>query len=147
MPRARKTQTNRPAQPLSEVPSQYYGAGVEMQQLERAMPAPAPAAPPTVAPGPTAQPGAAPTDGGEPPARDIGAVLAAAAQLRGQTGLMTGPTNRPTEPITAGLRQGPGAGPEALRGRTGTPAGDMLRMLSQQTGQPEFAMLADRAGA
>lgn len=144
MPRARKTQSGRPAQPLSQVPSQYYGAGVEMQQLERAMPVPAPATPPTVAPGPAA-PGGAP--GGEPPARDIGAVLAAAAQLRGQTGLMTAPTMRLTEPITAGLRQGPGAGPEALRGRTGTPAGDMLRMLTQQTGQPEFAMLADRAGA
>ena len=154
MPRARKTMSGAPAQPLAQVPDQVFGQGVDLMQMQRAMPSPQVAGqtPPGMPPGAAvghapppavaaAQPGAAPS--GDPHA----ALLAQAAGLRDHTGLLTAPTLRPNEPITAGLNRGPGPGPEALAASTGSPAGDMMRRLSASTGDPLFAALADRARA
>lgn len=142
MPRTRKTQSGAPAQPAPKVAPQTYGQGVELQTLDAAMPTPnmaaAAASPSPAAPGGTPAPA-------QP--YDHEAVLAAAQGASPETGLLLDPTNRPSEPITAGLMRGPGPGPEALQKQQGSPAGDMLRRLSQTTGDPYFAQLADRAGA
>lgn len=57
-----------------------------------------------------------------------------------------GPSMRPNEPSTAGLSSGPGPGPEALAGR-GAPmkASQFWRTLYEQTGDEEYARLAEQA--
>lgn len=161
MPRNAKrhhTQSGAPAQPVAPVPGQQYGAGVEQAALQRAMPAPqARGAAAVAAPAPSQS-----TAGSIPqqPMADAGAVAAptqasdqdrylaamqAAQQLRGSTGLLSGGTTRPNEPITAGLSRGPGPGPEALGMRGGSPTGDFFRKLSAATNDPYFAQLAQRA--
>lgn len=147
MPRTAKrnqTLSGAPAQPIGAVPGQIYGAGVEQMQLQRAMPAP------NLAQGPVAQPAAptpapAPPQAAAPPSFDQ--ALAQAQGMRDQTGLLSMPTNRPQEPVTAGLSRGPGGGPEMLQMQRGTPAGDALRRLSAATGDPYFANLASRGNA
>lgn len=139
MPRKRMTQSGAAAQPLVSTPDQAYGLGVDMLQMQRAMPAPQLAGQP-IRPGVPASPTGTP-GGGSPSA------MQSAVGLRDQTGLLTTPTLRPTEAITAGLSRGPGPGPAALAARTGTPAGDSLRRLSDATGDPYFAELARKAGA
>ena len=141
MPRTARPTTQRgaPAQPISATPGQVYGAGVEQMAMQRVMPAPnmqSPAAgiPQGAPPAPSA---AGPVD----PAR----VMALAAGLKEQTGLLTAPTQRPNEPITAGLSRGPGPGPEILAAPSGSPSGDILRRLSQSTGDPQWAELARKA--
>lgn len=129
------------AQPLARTAPEVYGQGVEMLQMQRAMPSPQ--GQPT--PAPAAPPSAAALPAGNPDA--YAAMMQQATGMREQTGLLTAPTNRPTEPITAGLSRGPGAGPEALVGRSGSPTGDMLRRLSASTGDPKWQRLADKAGA
>lgn len=140
MPRARKTITGDPARANVPVAGQTYGAGVDQQQLETAMPTPG-AALPAAAP-PPAAPTAAPA-----PAYNHEAALAAASQYADQTGILKGDTTRPNEPITAGLTRGPGPGPEALGLTRGSPTGDLLRRLSAATGDPSLAELAMKARA
>lgn len=55
-----------------------------------------------------------------------------------------GPTNRPNEPVTAGLSVGPGPGPEVLHGPSSKPS-DTFDMLALQTGDPAMADLAQAA--
>ena len=94
-----------------------YGAGVEQTQLQEAMPAPQlqtsaslPATNPMQQPAP-----AAPMVQQQQASPDQYAQLIARAQeIKGQGGLLTAPTARPTEPVTAGLTRGPGVGPSAL---------------------------------
>jgi hypothetical protein len=124
--------------PRPTVAPQTYGQGVEMQQLDQAMPIPAYANQPTAQPqmeSPSQQPG-----------YTHEAAMAAAQQMQGQVGLLAQETTRPTEPITAGLSRGPGPGPSALGVQQGSPAGDILRRLSATTGDPSFAELARKAG-
>lgn len=142
MPRNRKTQSGAPAMPAPKIAPQTYGQGADMQQLDEAMPAPNMQAAPAPSPGPGGT-----VDAAAPGSVDHLAVLGAAQQLGGQTGLLTRDTNRPQEPITAGLSRGPGAGPEALGMTRGTPTGDILRRLSASTGDPMFAELARKANA
>jgi hypothetical protein len=143
MPRARQRSTlsGAPAQPIAATAGQVYGAGVDQMAMQRNMPAPQTQG---QRPAGTAPPDS-PADVAVPV--DRAAALAAAQSLRGQTGLLTSPTTRPNEPITAGLSRGPGPGPEAMVGRQGSPAGEMLRHLTQLTGNPYFAELADKAKA
>jgi hypothetical protein len=145
MPRkAKTTLSGQPAQPIGAVAGQMYGAGVEQMALQRQMPAPqvsGPVAPPAGAAPPAA---AAPEVDRE---AAFAQALSAAKALQGQTGSLRQTTMRPMEPLTAGLTTGPGPGPEALQMRTGSPAGDTLRMLSQMTNDPLFAELARKAGA
>lgn len=140
MPRDRKTQSGMPAMPAPKIAPQTYGQGAEMQTLDAAMPAPNMQAATVPSPGTDAAPGS-------PAPPDHMAVLGAAQQLGNQTGLLTQDTNRPQEPITAGLSRGPGPGPEALGMVRGTPTGDILRRLSASTGDPMFAELARKANA
>lgn len=62
-------------------------------------------------------------------------------------GLLNQPTQRPDEPITAGLPIGAGAGPGAVGYPMATPVGRWMRELAQSTGDPRMQRLADRAGA
>lgn len=160
MPRQRKTLGGDKAQPAVPVAGQEYGMGVQQMQMQKAMPMP------QVQSGPRAvgdqvvtsaqqgaqSAGAAVVQAHAPMGPDgIAATHAAAMQAAqghaDQTGILTLPTQRPNEPVTAGLTRGPGPGPEALGIVHGSPAGDILRRLTASTGDPMFAELARRAGA
>ena len=149
MPRkakARRTLGGDPAQPIDPVPGQTYGMGQEQMDLQRQMPAPnvqqpPPSRPPAPRPQTPAQaqqqPGApVPAPGGE---LDIAAL---AQHLSGKLGLLEQPSERPNEPITAGLTRGPGPGPEALQVRSGSPTLQTLENLYQATGDDIFLRLA-----
>lgn len=147
MPRARKTLTGDPARPNVPIAGQTYGAGVDQQQLETSLPTPNTASntPLSAAVSPN-QGQTAPNSAPAAPYNHEQA-LAAASQYADQTGLLLSDTNRPNEPITAGLTRGPGPGPEALGLTRGSPTGDLLRRLSAATGDPALAELAMKARA
>lgn len=152
MPRTRKTQGGAPAQPVSPVGGQMYGAGVEQAALQQAMPAPQlqqgtslPATNPNEA-AMAGAPTSAPAVAQRAPADKFAELIARAQQIKAQGGLLTAPSARPNEPVTAGMVQGLGPGPDALAARTGNPTGMTLRKLSQLRGDPYYAELADRAG-
>lgn len=151
MPRkARQTITGEAAQPLGAVPGQMYGMGVEQQRMQEAMPTPqrrTDGAPPTapMPEGGAAAPVEASTVQGPSRAEQYQAALQAAQGFRGQAGILTKPTDQPGVPVTNGISVGPGAGPEILGMRRGTPTGRRLRELSMLTGDPVFRTLADRA--
>ncbi len=157
MPRTRRqTMSGAPGQAAAPVPGQTYGMGVEQQRLAEAMPAPN-TRPPSGLPDPSgaaaAPPPAMPSAGEQvvPPSPDqvraqqYQAALAAAQQMRGRAGILTNPTRRPQEPVTAGLPVGPGPGPEVLGVQRGNPTGIMLRQLAAATGDVYLRELADRA--
>jgi len=79
-------------------------------------------------------------------AQQYQAALAAAQQMSGRAGILTNPTRRPQEPVTAGLRVGAGPGPEVLAFRQGNPTGNTLRQLAAATGDSYLRELAERAG-
>lgn len=149
MPRGKqkRTATGAVAQQVKSVPGQRYGEGVDQQAMQRQMPAADLQATNAAmlrsagAPSAAALPPTAGMPPGQPP---TGADLAALMQQI-PAGLLTG-TQRPREPITAGLSQGPGPGPEMLGAlRTVTPMRRMLEQLSNRSGDPYFRELADRA--
>ena len=155
MPRTRKTLSGAPAQPISPVAGQMYGAGVDQMEMQRQMPAPQVAPPPPGdVPRGTSAPGAqmAATNAEarqgvevERAGLDKTQVLELAKGLRDKMGLLTQPTRRPHEPVTAGLPSGPGRGPEVLATVRGTPTGDTLRRIAALTGDAELARIAERA--
>lgn len=150
MPRkAKRTQSGQPAQAVSPVAGQMYGAGVEQARLQAAMPAPNLRSAPGVS-SPQATPAVAPTapaaPSGPSEAERFRAAVQAAQALQGQTGLFREATTKPDEPLTAGLSVGPGPGPEVLGTRFGNPTAATLYRLTQITGDPLFAELARRAG-
>ncbi len=139
MPRGpRRTASGAAAQKIKSVEGQRYGEGVAQQDMQQAMPAPDflhRTLPPTAdSPSPA-------------PASVDGLMAAAAAVSASGGGLLTQPSARPNEPVTAGLPIGPGAGPEALPRFGGSPGGRFLRELAAATGNDYFAQLADRTGA
>lgn len=83
-------------QPVRVATGQTYGRAGEQADAQRALPLPAPAPPPA------------------PPAQ--GTVTA------GPLTPLNAPTQRPNEPLTAGLPTGPGPGPEILGPQAGTDA-------------------------
>jgi hypothetical protein len=89
--------------PVTTVPGQAYGAATQQRAAQQIVPM---AANPVVAPPgspPAVPPPASPTAaGGLPPLQP------------GQMGAFDRPTERPGEPVTAGLPSGAGPGPEAL---------------------------------
>lgn len=135
MPRGKKrtTQSGEDAQNIESVPGQRYGEGVEQQAMQRAMPAPdmsasTPNAPTAAAPGPPPEP--------VDPAQLLGSA---------PIGLLSGGTQLPGQPLTAGLSSGPGVGPEALGGlRPRTPLSRTIHALLDATGDPVFQRLIDR---
>ena len=68
--------------------------------------------------------------------------MQAASGMRPPTSLYA-PTQRPTEPITAGLPIGAGPGPEVIR--TGDRVARTFRLMADVTGDPRFEQLADLA--
>lgn len=143
MPRKRQTQSGDPALAVQSVPGRRYGEGVESQALQRALPAPDRSTPvaPSLSP---SEPGSGAPPVAQSVAERWAAQLAAAQQIQ-SPGLLTQPTTRPNEPVTAGLRRGPGAGPEVLSAPQGNRSGRWLRELSAITGDPYFANLANRS--
>lgn len=100
------------AEPVTTAPGQEYGQRSQQRAAQRTVPlAPPPQAGPAAAapsPSPAGPPGMPPAQSplmsGEPPADHAGLVS------------FLHPTNRPNEPITAGMASGPGPGPEVLGG-------------------------------
>lgn len=86
----------------SAAPNQEYGKAAEQMRAQRQVPLPKQAVP---SPSSPAQAGSA------PPVSPPGG---AAPVMPGGLGPLTAMTNRPNEPLTAGMPFGPGAGPEAL---------------------------------
>lgn len=144
MPRkAKRTESGAPAQPVSEIPGQTYGANVAQVQLQQMMPSPDVRAA-QQAPAAT---GAAPAPGAiasAPPAPPVD-VTALARGLAGRTGAFLAPGD-PSIPVTAGLSSGPGPGREALQGQAGSVVGSTLRRLSATLNDPSFAELARKVG-
>lgn len=62
-----------------------------------------------------------------------------------QGGLLGAGTQRPHEPVTAGLPSGPGPGPEAVGMPSQSQTGAFYRRLTMLTGNSYFAELAMRA--
>lgn len=145
MPRKRMTRSGDDAQNIGSVPGQRYGEGVEQQAMQQAMPAPdktgAPLAASTVgAPGPATEVNA-PT---APPGMDPAQVMQFLAQ---NNPALLARTQSPDQPVTAGLPMGPGTGPQSLSIlQSSTPLARMLTTLTDQTGDPTFRRLAERAG-
>jgi hypothetical protein len=88
--------------PIQTAPGQTYGEAGAQQAAQQAVP---------TANGPTAVPGGAPQVG-----MDQIMAQATANNGPGNSMLLNRPTERPNEPVTAGLPVGPGAGPESLQG-------------------------------
>jgi hypothetical protein len=89
-------------QPVTTTTGQTYGVAAEQAAAQRAIPLPQ--APP---------PGAVPSSPGTPG----GGGGQALPVYAGELGAFDRPTDRPGEPVTAGIRSGPGVGPEALSPR------------------------------
>lgn len=65
--------------------------------------------------------------------------------MPGALGPLHAPTQRPNEPITAGLPSGPGAGPEALGLPAPDPVVNTLRGIYARYPNPEIAALLQEA--
>lgn len=147
MPRRRRTQSGAPAQKMGSVPGQRYGEGVAQQEMQAQLPAPDNR---VMAARPSAPAAGPPVEQQEPaaPMMSLQDIIQRASMAGMEGGGMLGmPTQRPDEPITAGLSSGPGPGPEALGPALSVSTqGRFLRELSQRTGNPYFARLADRSG-
>jgi hypothetical protein len=153
MPRRRKTMTGQTAMPVKPVTGAGYGQGVAQSRLQQQMPAPratvptiqarsGPSAQPRVATPPVAPAGATPQTASAPARPDL---MQIAQQLRGQAGILSAPTARPSEPVTAGLPLGPGPGPQALAQPYGNPIGDVLRRVARATGDTHLEQLIMRS--
>lgn len=78
-------------QPITTGPSAGYGQRVALERIQRAAPM------------------------GPPPTDAVPVPEERSWPVAGSLGPLDGPTQRPDEPVTAGIALGPGAGPEALR--------------------------------
>lgn len=141
MPRGkpRRTQTGEDAQNIRSVPGQRYGEGVQQQQLQQAMPAPDRSGAPSAVVTESAPAAASPRAAGPATPEQLQQYLATQ-----RPNLFAG-SQRPDEPITTGLASGPGAGPEALRGRPNTPIARFFERLTAETGDPRWARIARQA--
>lgn len=109
-----------------------YGAHKESIQAQQAVPLP------QAAPTPAAAPAAPPAGGGG------GDALAAALAMAPPSGGLLGPSQRPGEPVTAGLPSGAGPGPERLAIAKPSIASAFER-IAYVTGDPDAALLAQIA--
>lgn len=149
MPRAKKTATGKPAQPIQAFTGQQYGQGVAQESLQRAMPTPNEVAgspkPTPTAPQTTPQASAPQTSSPQEqqtPKPDFATLL---QQIQGQGGVLNRPDEQPNVPYNATLSSGdPSARIPFMPKQSRT--GDIMRELSRRTGDPTFADLAARAG-
>jgi hypothetical protein len=113
-----------PAAPAGLAYGQHQALIDSQRQMPMAAPATAAPTPPTAAPpGPSAAP----------------------PVLPGSLGAFDRPTERPGEPVTAGLPIGPGPGPEALGPPLGRTFADIIADAATASGSNELAQLAQRA--
>lgn len=140
MPRKskRKTLSGVPGQAPAPPVDAPYGEGERAIESQRRTPLPDYSGPPPVPAPAGAEPAA-----GLAPADRLQQALAAAQGMAPPTNILTTPTQRPDEPLTAGLRTGAGPGPEVLS--SGDRAVRTLRMLAEVTADPSFANLAELA--
>lgn len=125
---APRTSSPSPTQPIQTPTGLPYGEAGQLQQAQAAVPLPAGGAPP-------------PSAGGGPP----GDALTAARQF--QMPAMPdlhGPTQRPHEPVTAGL---PGAVGPQMAPVQNNGIGAMLTRMAQSANSPALAQLAARANS
>ena len=124
-------------QPIRTPTNQPYGEAGRLAASQSAVPLPqAPPVAPAASPAPDARAQLSPE------------LLAAAQQMAGpDAGPGLGaPTDRPHEPLTAGMPIGAGPGPEAL-GHAPQQATTILRTLADLSGDAELASLANLANA
>lgn len=121
-------------QPLTAVPTgQPYGAHKAEEDFIRS--APMQAVPPVQTPAPQASGGTFD--------QQVAAMRAAPAP---NVVPLTAPTQRPNEPLTAGMATGPGAGPEVLGIQPRrTRYADVLASLAASSRDPAWSELADAA--
>ncbi len=121
-------------QPVADIPNQPYGMGKELHDMQAQQPLPSISDPSVPMP----------ERGSTSPAD----VLAQAQEFAGPMPSVLGAhSNRPGEPVTTGLRSGPGAGTETLHGQTGRRnlRADLFEQLAAQSSDPRIAELARRA--
>ena len=118
--------------PIEVQPHQEYGQAAQQTASQQALPVAPPPGPAGAGPPPSAPSSPAPAPGGPPQAPLPGGGLVPFLH----------PTNRPNEPVTAGLPSGPGPGPEALTGLAAvgangaTEQGTVKNLLSSLAAQP-----------
>lgn len=130
--------------PVQAATNQPYGEAGQQEAAQRVLPV----APPPAVPSPGGG-GGAPVPGGAGPGAP-----APQGPVPGQMP-WTHPTQRPNEPVTAGLPTGPGAGPEALSGvgalssaQNGNPQATLRDVLGQMASQPgASSVVKDMASA
>lgn len=145
----RTTQNGAPAAPLTAPRGGPYGEGERALESQRRIPVPS--GPPPVpgasgagaarGPGPSTPPTAVGGPGLDPRLQMM-AAMQAASRMRPPQSLYS-PTQRPQEPITAGLPVGAGPGPEVIR--TGDRVARTFRLIADITGDPKFENLAQLA--
>lgn len=125
-------------QPVQVPTGGPYGEAQQLQQAQQAVPLPQnPGAPAAPAPGQPGQP------------MDIGAVnTAAQGHMAPQLGKLTRPTERPHEPVNAGLPGGPPpqAGGQAPPRQVGS-LSSMIAAVAAVSGSSSLSQLAARAAA
>jgi hypothetical protein len=141
MARDRKNYARKP--PAAQFPTGLpYGKATELQQQAASMPQAAMRTPP-VGGAPSPQPTTAPTPG--QPGFSLEAAMAQMAQMSQVTPL-NAPTQRPGEPLLAGVDAGDGPGSEVLPAFARTDRShDVFAALAEATGDPAFDQLAQLA--
>lgn len=109
-------------QPVRTAPSQTYGDAAAQAQAQRAVPLPQQPGPPAVGPMPQGGPQAA---AAQPPLDPFHR-----------------PSDRPGEPLTAGMATGPGPGPSAAQPVL-DPVAETLRRAYQAMPSPQLAALLE----
>lgn len=141
-PQSNRTDLLSPA-PVTTVPGQGYGVAAEQQAAQRTIP---------TANGPTLTPNAPPAGPGgpasSPPSQGPGPqdlqAMVDAHNGPGNSLALDRPTERPNEPVTAGLPVGPGHGPEGL---TGVGAAARENVVQQGTLKNLLTSIASAPGA
>lgn len=129
--------------PMQAVPGQQYGAVKQQIDAQRAVPMQGTPMPPTSPQQPTP---------GQPGTPDPLLAQASPVTYPGDHGDPTRPTQRPSEPVTAGLAVGPGPGPEMLptSPASAQTVGQFLQSLASRPGAPSdivaLASLAQSRG-
>ncbi len=120
-----------------------YGEALALHRMQSAVPITNPALPTASAAAPVSDPGAA--TGGPP---DISQAMADLQGHQMPSNLLGGPSGRPDEPITAGMAEGPGAGPEVLNGisapqsQVPNAVATLQRLAAMPTASPDIKQLA-----
>lgn len=124
-------------QPPKAANNQAYGVKNEQLQAQKQIPLPQ-----GQSPGAGASPPPAPGAGGGVQPVDL---VQAAKEYDPGIVPLTAPSQRPGEPVTAGLAQGPGPGPEIFSQPTkAMEAANVLDMLAQSLGDDSLLSIAQR---